>query len=240
MHTCSGWYANPGQQQLPNLTEDYQRLLGFTSERLDQALLEMKSVQGKHKLYFRALKDERGFTNPIMALETLEGQSLTRPTYTCVTHGDFNQHNILVDNAGHTWLIDFQGTGRGHILRDVAMLDTEIRLKLLSSEEATLEEKLLMEETLCKINYFSEIDQLLTSTPTGNAALDKAFASVVYLRSFARRLIPLNPSDDISEYYIALLLNAVNAFRFYSLSTGQREHALLCASLLADRLGLKA
>ncbi|MBV8821595.1 MAG: hypothetical protein JO123_02265, partial [Ktedonobacteraceae bacterium] len=89
-------------------------------------------------------------------------------------------------------------------------------------------------------DHFSQIDQLLTTAPTGNAPLDKAYTVTLHLRSLIRRLMPLNQIDDISEYYIALLYNAINTFRFYSLPTGQREHALLCASLLADQLGLKA
>jgi len=58
------------------------------------------------------------------------------------------------------------------------------------------------------------------------------------LPDMARKLVEANPVDDISEYYIALLYNALNTLRFSSLSPVQREHALLCASLLADRLGL--
>jgi hypothetical protein len=42
----------------------------------------------------------------------------------------------------------------------------------------------------------------------------------------------------MSEYDIALLYNALNTVQFSSLSQTQREHALLCASLLVDKLGL--
>jgi thiamine kinase-like enzyme len=162
-----------------------------------------------------------------------------RPTYISTTHGDFNQHNLLVDTTGHTWLIDFQATGRGHILRDVAQLDSEIRFILLAPEEATLEERLQMEEALCSIERFSQVEQLVNNFPTENRALAKTYATIVHLRTLAHKLVAQNPSDDISEYYIALFYNAVNTLRFYSLPSRQREHALLCASILADHLGLK-
>jgi hypothetical protein len=237
LDTCSAWYANPGRLQPHDLTTDYRQSLGFTWEKLEQALSDrLKSVQGKHKLYFASLNTERAFTNPLLALA---GQHLVRPTYICTTHGDFNQHNLLVDKTGHMWLIDFQRTGPGHILRDIAKLDAEVLFQLLTAEEATLEECLYMEEVLCSIEHFSQLEQLETELPTENQALAKTYATVVHLRTLARRLVEQNPDDDMSEYYIALLYTTVNTLRYYSLPSRQREHALLCASLLADRLGLK-
>jgi CheY-like chemotaxis protein len=237
LDTCGAWYANPGQLQPYNLTEDYQQLLEFTSEKLEHALAEMqKFVQGRQKLHFKSLHGERLFTNPLLAMA---GPPLVCSTYTCPTHGDFNQHNLLVDTAGHTWLIDFQATGPGHILRDVAQLDSEIRFLLLAPDEATLEECLSMEEALCSVERFSHVPELTPCFPTENRALAKTYATVVHLRILTRKLVAQNPSDDMSEFYIALFYNAVNTFRYASLPSRQREHALLSASILADRLGLK-
>jgi thiamine kinase-like enzyme len=237
LDTCSAWYANHGKLQPYNLTEDYQQLFGLTSEKLEHPLSELQRVvQGTQKLSFKSLNSERAFTNPFPGMA---GPPLIRFTYSCPTHGDFNPHNLLVDSTGHTWLIDFQRTGQGHILQDVAKLDSEIRFFLLTSEEATLDERLSMEEALCSIERFSQVEQLPIRFTAENTALAKAYSTVVHLRNLASKLVAQNPSDDIGEYYIALFYNAINTIRFYSLPLGQREHALLCASLLADRLGLK-
>ncbi|MCG8353066.1 MAG: response regulator [Chloroflexales bacterium] len=234
--TCGGWYANPGRLQLCNLTEEYQQLLNFTPEKLEEAHIErLKSVQGKQKLTFTALESERTFANPISAIA---GQALLRSTYICTTHGDLNEHNILVDPSGHSWLIDFLRTGPGHILRDVALLDTSVRFHLLTANEATLAERFQMEEVLCKAERFSQIEQLPTELPNTNPSLANAYATTLSLRKIARRLVAQNTSDDISEYSIALFYYAVNTIRFYGLPVVQREHALLSASLLAERLGL--
>ena len=234
--TCGIWYANPGDLQPLKLTEEYQRLFDYSPERLEQIMLEqLKTVQGKRALHFRNLKDERTFTNPLLATA---GLTFTRSTYKCTTHGDFNPHNLLVDSTGNVWLIDFQGTGPSHILRDVAMLDSAVRFQLLTAEEATLEERLQMEEALFSIEHFSQVEQLAAKYSTETPALAKAYAIVVHLRSVARTLVKQNPRDDMSEYYIALFYNAMNTIRFLSLPSVQREHALLSASLLADRLGL--
>lgn len=237
LDTCSAWYANAGQLQPYNLTEDYQQLLGFTLEKLERPLSELqRSVHGTQKLYFKSLNSDRSFRNPILGMA---GPPLVRTTYTCITHGDFNRHNLLIDQEGHTWLIDFLRTGSGHLLHDVAQLDSEIRFVLLTTEEATLEERLCLEEKLCSIERFSQVEQLTAPFPTDNQSLAKAYTAVVHLRILARKLVVQNPSDDMSEYYIALFYNALNMLRFTTLPLGQREHALLCASLLADRLGLR-
>ncbi len=237
LDTCGAWYANAGQLRPYNLTEDYQQLLGLAQEKLEHPFTELqRSVHGTQKLTFKSLNSDRSFKNPVLGMA---GPPLVRTTYTCITHGDFNQHNLLIDQAGHTWLIDFLRTGIGHILHDVAQLDSEIRFVLLSSEKATLGERLHLEEKLNSIDRFSQLEQLIDPFPTENQALARAYTTVVHLRILARKLVAQNRSDDMSEYYIALFYYAVNMLRFSSLPLGQREHALLSASILADRLGLK-
>jgi hypothetical protein len=175
------------------------------------------------------------FTNPIAASD---GRSAFYTTYTCITHGDFNQNNIFVDNNGHSWLIDFQGTGPSHILRDFVALDTEIRCNLLRLEDATLAERLILEQTLCSANEFQQLSQLVNPFGTRHPELAKTFDVIIYLRTLAHSLIPHNQDNEMTEYYAALLYQTLNASRFRTLPTGQREHALLSASLLADKLNL--
>ncbi len=235
-YTCGNWYASRGNLRPLDLSAEYAQWCHFSPERLARVVAEqLKSVEGDSALLFKNLKSERAFTNP---LGVIAGQTLMRPSYSCTTHGDFNARNLLVDSGGHVWLIDFQHTGQSHILRDVAILDAVLRFELLGSEEATLEERLQMEEALCRVQHFSQVKQLATAFSTQNAALAKVYAVVVHLRTIARNLVAQNPADDISEYYIALLYTALNSVRFRSLSERQREHALLSASLLADGIGL--
>jgi len=239
LDTCSAWYGNRTHLQPLDLTADYEQLLELTEEKLKHAFSKLQdSVRGagQQRLSFKSLKKEQTFTNP---LASMKEPPLISSTYICTTHGDFNQRNLLVDKTGHTWLIDFQATGQGHILRDFAQLDSEIRFFLLAPEEATLDERLQMEEALCSIDRFSQVKQLMDRFSTANPALARAYAAVVHLRTLAHRMVEQHPADDISEYYIALFYNAMNTLRFYNHSITQREHALISASLLADRLGLK-
>lgn len=239
LEICGPWYANHEHLQLLDLTADYQRLFDYTPKQLEQIRSrQLKAVRGKQKLRFTSLNGERTFTNPILIMA---GSPLACPTYTCITHGDFNPHNLLVDNTGHMWLIDFQETSQSHILRDVALLDSAVRFQLLPADQATLAERLHLEEALLdNIQPSNQVEQLATSFPTGNPALAKVYATVTHLHKLARGLVQQNPSDDIREYYIALFYTALNTLQFFSLPSVQREHALLSASLLADRLGLSS
>jgi Ternary complex associated domain 9 len=236
--TCGTWYANHGLLQPVNLTRTYLRQLGYTLEQLEQlAETSLPSVNFRSTLTFTSLHHTvaSGFTNPFVALMT--AQPFIRSTYVCTTHGDLNQHNILIDQHGSTWLIDFQSTEPGHILRDVAMLDTVLRFQLIRPEETTLDELLMMEKVLLGIKRFHQVEeQLSTGFPTTNTTLVRAYETVVHLRSLAHWLIEKNPEAEMCEYYIALLYTTLNTLRFSSLDTRQREYALLSASLLTDYL----
>ena len=234
LDTCSNWYANRERTQPLDLAADYQHLLNYSPRRLEKIIAErLPSVSGRQSLAFHSLHSARSFTNPLLATADLSFMCITS---TCTTHGDFNPHNLLIDKAGLTWLIDFESTGPAHILRDIATLDSSIRFQLLLAEEATLDERLQMEEVLCFAENFHQVNALLTSFPTENEALAKAYTIVRHLRTLAAGLVASSQHDDIKEYYIALFYNALNTLRFSSLETVQLEHALLSASLLADKL----
>ena len=233
LETCGAWYANL-KRQLLDLTADYRHLFVYTAEQLEQIRSkQLKSVRGRQRLRFTSLKIERTFTNPLIGTA---GSPLACSTYTCSTHGDFNPHNLLVDNTGHIWLIDFQETHSSHILRDVAMLDSAVRFQLLTEGDATLEERKHLEESLFdSIKHFSEVEQLDSSILTENQVLAKAYATVVHLRCLAYRLVAQNQrwvtqnqEDDIREYYVALFYSALNTLQFFSLSA---DTARACLAL---------
>lgn len=236
LDTCNRWYANPGHLQPLDLKKEYQTLLEFTQENLEYGLQQLqKSVKGSKKLTFTELPGAGVFTDPIAAL--CEKQVL-RSTYTCITHGDFHHQNIFVDEVGQSWLIDFQATGPGHYLRDIAQLDSGIRLLLLTPNEATLAERLEMESALRKLTGQDELEQADHYFSTKNEVLAKTFAVIVHMRQLAYKLIAQKTNDTMGDYSIALIYYSLNLLRSYNLPVRQREHALLSASLLVDTLKL--
>ena len=231
------WYANHNSLQFLNLAADYQKQSSYTLKQLQYSLGErLPGITDQETLIFQSLqrKQTHPFLNPFYTVNTLQQQIY--PTYMSITHGDFNQHNILVDQTGYPWLIDFQSAGPSHILRDVAMLDTVIRLQLLTSEQATLDERLVLEEALCSITNFKQLEELKRSYATTNPALAKVWETTVHLRTIAHWLVEKKPSNGMSEYYAALLYITMNTLSFASLESEQCEHALISACLLIDIL----
>ncbi len=231
------WYANHNSLRFLNLTEDYQKQSSYTLQQLQDSLGErLPEIIDQETLVFQSFRSEqtKTFLNPFHTLKALQQQIY--PTYTSITHGDFNQRNILVDQTGYPWLIDFQSTRTSHILRDVATLDTVIRLQLLTSEQATLDERLVLEEALCAITNFNQLEQLKKSYPPANPVLAKAWETTIHLRKIAYWLVEMKPSNEMDEYYAALLYITMNTLSFSSLEIEQREHALISACLLIDVL----
>jgi Ternary complex associated domain 9 len=238
-HTCGPWYAGHRSLWPLDLTEDYQRLFRYPWKRIEQVISTCwESLQSKKEQLPKSVK-HAGVYRLLNPLPIVTGaQPFVRPTYVCTTHGDLNPHNLFIDSSRQSWLIDFQSTGPGHILRDLAMLDSVVRFQLLLPGEATLSERFAMEEALCGIKAFSQVEQLKTRFSTENAALAKTYGTVVHLRTLAQGMMGKSLSDDMSEYYIALFYNALNTLRFSSLDVEQHEHALLSICLLADHLKL--
>ena len=231
--TCSQWYANPGRIEPRDLSAEYSALLELTPEVLEQHRGNLKSAQGKEKLRIGNLAEDRVFTNPI---KVMAARRFIEHTYVCPTHGDLSETNVLVDETGHTWLIDFGRTGPGHILRDVATLDTAVRLHLLDECEATLEDRLKLEEALIRAGRFGDLQQLAGEFETDNPALAKTYATVIHLRSLAHRLVERNLNASLREYYVALFYFGLSQLKWYELPRIYREHALVSSSLLADKL----
>jgi CheY-like chemotaxis protein len=231
--TCMRWYGNRKLIEPLDLGADYRELLGFTAQKLERALAEkLPSVQHGPRLRFTSLSKDMTLRNPIPLVDS----RFIRSSVTTTTHGDFNEHNILLDRRGEAWLIDFLRTGPGHVLRDVAQLDSVVRFQLLGADEATLDERFEMERVLAETNRVAQVGELTASFGTANPALRKAFETSVALRSIAARFIEAGGLSDFGEYQIASMFFAANTIRFYSLPRTQREHALLAASLLSERL----
>lgn len=231
--TCGNWYANKGILELVDLAEEYKNQLRFSWEIVEGAVSDLKQVNGQETLYFNMLPEKREFTNPISKMKEKE---FPLSTYLCITHGDLNPDNILLDETGHSWLIDFGRTGFGHFLRDIAELDICVRYQLLKDNEATLIERLQLEEALNQPTNFSEVTNLEDYFVTDNSALSKAYQTVIELRTLAHQMIRQNPANDMKEYYLALIYYSINFLKFYNVESIYREHALLSSCLLVNKL----
>jgi CheY-like chemotaxis protein len=230
--TCKNWYASR-TWKFHDLAADYRPVPKERPEAMEVLNERIEFLQKQQRFRFKALSEQRTFTNPLQAVA---GRSFVRPTYVCLNHGDLNERNLLVDRARRCWLIDFETTGYSHYLKDLATLDSVIRYQLLGADEATLKERLEMEEALCGIQDFSEVERLSRAFAPGSPSVAKAYATVIHLRKIACRMAEHSPHDALTEYAISLFYRALGTLGYTTLPIQQREHALLCASLLIDKL----
>jgi CheY-like chemotaxis protein len=232
---CQNWYRDIGNLQLYSIADDYIKTLDLSLETVE-TLLE------HYALSHATIKLSVPLGNPCdfiveNPLQVLKNHSFTQPTHVCITHGMLNQYHLLVDETEHIWMIHFQKTGRGHFLRDLAMLDSVIRFQLLEADQATLAERMSMEQQLYSGKHFEQWDQIAPPLQSNNQKLVKAYTTVLHLRRLFYTHLAFSGIPNIAhEYAIALLYHAFYHFSCVSFTSIQREHALLCASLLAQYL----
>jgi len=226
--TTANWYANRSSIEPLPLIQTYLDYWGIADlEHLKELIFIGKLKRYKSQgdeLQLVGLPKTK-IANPFQLLQQRPWIYLT---IQCITHGDLNLQNVLVDKSGSTWLIDFYSTGRGHILRDITELETQI--KLLLSDEASLEDLFLLEKFLSQDRFFSEITYPRPFPEDLPETVKKIYQSVGFLRFIASELVKPQRIEDFGEYQVAVAIQSLNLARMLSLTEKQRLHALISAS----------
>jgi hypothetical protein len=222
--TCGRWYDNrEGIRRSRDFLKLYQTGLhtdwdevwhGATAAGVDLAgqQIEFPGLAGR-------------FINPKLWLAA-NAEHAHIASWQATTHGDMNEHNILVTAQGDCWLIDFYRTGPGHILRDVAELETALKFRLAEIDD--LGDYQRFEKRL--------LDQVKLNEPIEVGARNsfcKPLTVVCYLRKLADPMA--GATNEMMEYYWGLLLTTLNLLRLEAYRPHWRR-ALLSAALLCERL----
>ena len=148
-----------------------------------------------------------------------------------VTHGDLNEHNVLVSPDRRSWLIDFYRTGKGHILRDFVELETAIKFSLTHLESYA--ERMQLEQLLLEQKNLQEDIKVDCS-----AAYARAVQVIAHLRSLAGEVLGLE--REMEEYQVALLLQTLKLLSvdFLHPDEHSRGQTLLAAAMICTRLAL--
>lgn len=228
--TCGRWYDNREQPRLRrNLVKLYEE--GLHIIRPDNGVDKWDEIWAgaeatgvdmtADRLHFPGIGGS--FPNPQTWLARHK-QRLYRPVWRAVTHGDLNEHNLLVAPNGRCWLIDFYRTGLGHILRDVVEMETAVKFSLTSI--ADLSDYYEFETTLLAQ---MRIDQ--PPLPESAHPYHKALVTIGYLRVIADNFT--GSAKDMVEYHIGLLLTTLNLLRMPFFSPHHRKILLSAAMLCA-------
>ena len=175
--------------------------------------------------------------NPVSFLS----RPLVDPIRFTIIHGDLHGYNVLVDDTGRYFFIDFFYTGFGDIYRDFIELELSVRYDLLCSRKLA-DEKLLVLRDSSRINVnglkvLHRLEKaLIAKTVHGNEPQDpilrtnqelsKAYQVICSIRDFARQ----NHPDGMKQYYMGLIYSSVKAIKyFYPLDL--KLHRLFLAGL---------
>jgi hypothetical protein len=223
--TCKYWYIKKTGR-----TGDLVELC------IEELRLNFKELENSYKADFKKFYDDGliqyekisySFKNPI---SWIASKKLERPLDLsfCITHGDFNKNNILLNDSGETWLIDFMRTGTSHILRDFIRLETTIKFELIEKNIREIpfyefEKSLLETENLKDVPTFSD-------RKDEQDKLEKAFRVIQKIRSLAYP----RANDAKIEYNIGLFLQTLKFLTWPEVN--KKDFVLISASMICKKL----
>lgn len=184
--------------------------------------------------------------NPVSWAYRHRLQSSFRSRWEAATHGDLHSGNIFVDQDCKTYVLDYERSGSGYILRDFAELETDIRLRLTPIPRDQLRLAYALDLALLAPVAGNDRlappdwDNLPDLSPRLRGELQKAFDAISTLRRLFCGLT--GEPDELKQYYWALLMETlISLLRKYSdadasARNAARSRALLSAALIAERL----
>ena len=124
------------------------------------------------------------------------------PWYKCVTHGDLNLQNILVDEKENIYIIDFSETRIRSAAADFARMEAQLRFQMTRIEtERDLAELLEFELGLAEPSRMSELPPFRYHG--SDAVVSKAYEIIRLLRHYADKVTIFE--EDPVPYLLALL-----------------------------------
>jgi|GEM_PF-3406788 len=225
--TFKFWHENKERKQPISILKEYSYFSDY--DRLRAAMNRFfKEYKGQSIIKYEDV--DCVFYDPVTSLRTFNEsfKNLRVNTYVSTIHGDLHVKNVFVDGNKNCWLIDFQYTGKEHILKDFIELETSIKYGCIN---AGFEELWQMEEALMSQSNFRSPPDFHHSNPE----LQKVFDVVKEIREYAR--ISVAPSRKMKEYYIGLLYYTLNLIKFPEeiISKEKKRCILLVVSLLFDK-----
>lgn len=166
--------------------------------------------------------------NPLRIYPQILGRTLkSRKSY---VHGDLHLRNILVDELGKGWLIDFARVEERHNLFDFIKLETYVRLMELARDGPAF-----------ALDDYVQFERALNDAALGHAVspprdshLLVAYHVIQAIRDTARKYMGPNP-DFRNEYFSALFVYSLAVMKYHRADTPQPARlAFATASVLGQ------
>ncbi|MCX6699362.1 MAG: hypothetical protein NTV68_05465 [Methanomicrobiales archaeon] len=225
------WYGQPVRRELA-LYKEYEKPPLYEKSR-EYALSHFATTASDPTITLPCNLGQS--QNPLYFIEHILPTRITvsSPAYNAPQHGDLNLKNVLLDQEGHMWLIDFADTRISHNLRDIAKMETVIRTEMLSfSSDEEVCRMAAWDQGFIAFSTLSKIPDI----PAKDLPIDreKAFCVIRKLRYYANLVTILE--DDPGQYLLALLWYTLPVLWYSSVSEYGKTYAWITASRICERL----
>ncbi|OQY81787.1 MAG: hypothetical protein B6D41_19125 [Chloroflexi bacterium UTCFX4] len=237
--TLGPWFETRDRKRPRNVRELYIRALGLEKDasRLPDA------VRATHpdwdwdapRLWFDP--PGRLLPNPLLWFQQGDARATVSES---ITHGDLHTRNVMMNPRGQAWLIDFYRTGPSHLLRDLVILETDLKFRCM--EDISLELLCEIEALLFSISPRQAHPKIgLEMSPQA----EKIVRMLLAIRRQVWKLIgstrPAAQQEAEREFGLSLLMATLNVTRLAHFKNDPalrpRLHwAILSAALLCERL----
>jgi hypothetical protein len=156
----------------------------------------------------------------------------------CLSHGDLNPRNFLIDGVNNIHLIDFtEMKPESPRFKDFTRIEAEIKFKLVEINKENFNSLLALEFLLAEAKTPEQLKRIEILPLNANTA--KLVTSVSIIRSQARRICMEDIGDNqfYIEYMLGLLAQTLRIaiFKEY-VNELQQEFAVLSAAFISHRL----
>jgi CheY-like chemotaxis protein len=224
--------VNQQQSRECDLSRFFLEHLRMTPTRLREALGETTgrrhicSVDSTASDLCLCLPNGAPLANPVSFVESV---SLVRRLLVCTIHGDLTGYNVLVDRHLETWLVDFGNLCVGPAVQDFASFECYVKSALLRVDDW----QTIYEYEKASLRSAKLLSNPKLINPSGLPELTKANGTIRLVRWLAYDILG---EECIDEYMIALLFNSLKMITIRSLPRARRDHALISAALVCERL----
>ena len=227
----STWYGQPVRREIA-LYREYQRPPLYEKSR-EYALAHFGVTVSEPEITLPCNLGQSA--NPLYFIEHIIPTRVfaTSPAYNAPQHGDLNLKNVLLDQEGLMWLIDFSDTRITHNLRDIAKMETVIRTEMLAfSSDEDVCRMAGWDQRYIAFNDLGDIPGLPAHDLPGDR--EKAFRVIRKLRYYADLVTILDDNPD--QYLLALLWYTIPVLWYRSVGEYGKKFAWITASRICERL----
>ncbi|MCA9916716.1 MAG: response regulator [Anaerolineales bacterium] len=230
------WFANP-ERVLADVPSLYYDAFQLDPKKLTGRIQVVLPELNPDDDLIQLTPGKEKVLNPIAWLKKHKQECVIQVNK-CITHGDLTGRNIMVDDSGKCWLIDFYRTYKSHILRDFVILETDVKFRLMSL--LSLADFLHFEEALLEADRQNQPPIL----PPSFAKDARKAAEVIFaLRQLAHRYARTfnTPQNEArKEYLLSQLMGTLNVVRLRHISENRKLQAMHSAVMMCEELDMLA